>query len=95
MTAIFRGATLVFWIYLNDDGTATFAGEDLGGYPGTDEYEYWFEVDQQALRSALNIGAHDDLTAEVVARGDEIVSTGESSSLANHGITYDFHRRLE
>jgi hypothetical protein len=47
VTAIFRGATLVAWFDPNGDGTATFEGQDLGGYP-TSAYEYWLKVDQQA-----------------------------------------------
>ncbi len=93
VTAIFRGATLVVWFHLNGDDTATFEGQDLGGYPGTSEYEYWLKVDQQALRRALNLGSDDDLTAAVQARGEEIVRTGESTWLTNHGIACDFHSR--
>ncbi len=95
MTEIFHGSTLVVWIYLNGDGTATFAGQDLGGYPGTSEYEYWLTVDQQALRRALNIGPDADLAAAVKDRGEEIVRAGESHWLENHGITYDFHSRMD
>jgi hypothetical protein len=95
VAAIFRGATLVVWFHLNGDGTATFEGQDLGGYPGTSEYEYWLKVDQQALRRALNLGSDDDLTVAVQARGEEIVQTGESTWLTNHGIAYDFHSRMD
>lgn len=94
MTQIFRGSTLVVWVYLNGDGTATFAGQDLDGYPGTSEYEYRLTVDQQALRRALNIEPDADLAAAVKDRGEEIVRTGESHWLEYHGITYDFYSRM-
>jgi len=100
MTEIYRGKTLVVWFYEAGDGRSTgpedkavFAGQDLGGYPGASEYEYWFAVDRDDLRRAL--GGQDNLTAAVKARAEEIIRTGEKQWLRDHGVKYDFHNRIE
>jgi hypothetical protein len=101
VTEIYRGGTLVVWFYESGDGRSTgpvdkavFAGQDLGGYPGASEYEYWFYVEASDLRRALGIG-DGDLTAAVKARGEEIVRAGERGWLEDHGIEYRFDNRIE
>jgi hypothetical protein len=48
---------LVVWLRY-DESNVTFYGQDLGGYPGTREYEYWITVAAEDLRRAL--GGTDD-----------------------------------
>lgn len=96
MTEIYRNGTLVVWFYERGDGKSTgpisrstFLGQDLGGYPGREEYEYFFHVDPDGLRRAL--GAEGDLIEAVKARAEEIVGIGEMRWLKAHGVEYDFH----
>jgi hypothetical protein len=100
MTEIYRGGTLVVWFYEAGDGRSTgpedksvFAGQDLGGYPGASEYEYWFAVEPDDLRRAL--GNPDNLTAAVKDRAEEIIRTGEGQWLRDHGVEFDFQNRIE
>jgi hypothetical protein len=101
VTEIFRRGTLVVWFYESGDGKstgpkqkATFSGQDLGGYPGADEYEYFFSVDRNELRRALGAAPEADLTQAVLTRADEIVTTGERSWLDAHRVSYEFHSHM-
>jgi hypothetical protein len=60
---------------------------------GASEYEYWFAVEPDDLRRALD--SQDNLTAAVKARAEEIIGTGEGRWLQDHGVKYDFHNRIE
>jgi hypothetical protein len=102
MTEIFRRGTLVVWFYeAGDDKStgpsskSTFYGQDLGGYPGASEYEYWFTVDPNDLRRALAIAPEDDLEAAVLTHANDIVTSGETRWLAARDVPYDFHNRIE
>ena len=102
MTEIFRRGTLVVWFYeAGDDistgpsSKSTFAGQDLGGYPGASEYEYWFHVDPDDPRQALGVDSEDDLEAAVLIHANEIVTTGEGRWLEAHDVPYDFGNRIE
>jgi hypothetical protein len=101
VTEIYRRGTLVVWFYESGDGMstgprekATFSGQDLGGYPGADEYEYFFSVDPDELRAALGAASEADLTQAVLTHADEIVTTGERSWLDAHSVSYDFHSHM-
>jgi hypothetical protein len=73
----------------------TFYGQDLGGWAGTSEYEYWVSVDGRELRAALNADAGSDLGDLVCARVDEIMECGETSWLTAHGIRHTVDTRYE
>gem|GEM_PF-1892065 len=92
--SFYRGGTLVVWFYY-DESKFTFYGHDLGGYPGSSEYEYWLHVTVSALRRALHGGAHDDIGELVCKHSEEIMSVGEMTWLKRHGVPFEFNSRIE
>ncbi len=93
---IYDEGTLVVWFYQDDEkSTVTFAGQDLGGYPGSSEYEYWITVDRDEFRQALDVAAEDDLEGAVLTYAKDIITRGEMRWLQDNGIEYDFSSRVE
>ncbi len=88
---IYEKGTLAVWFHQDEDqSTATFEGQDLGGYPGSSEYEYWITVDRNELRQALDVDPADSLENTVLTHADEIVGMGEMTWLKERGVAYDF-----
>lgn len=90
----YRGDTLVVWIHYDED-RLTFSGQDLGGYPGSSEYEYWLTVAVDDLRRVLSGRDNQDIGDLVCRHADAIMSIGEMTWLNNHGISYEFNSRIE
>ncbi len=92
MREIHRGETLVVRAGYDDRGRLTIDGQDLGGHPLFEEYEYFLRVAPEhfgLLRSALGGGADAELVDLLATRGDELVRRGETRWLKEHGIPFD------
>lgn len=93
MRVIYSGVTLVVWAGYTNDGLLAFDGQDLGGHPAFDEYEYFIRISPNAfpaMSAALGGSASDDVLSLVLERGSEIVVSGETTWLKAHGIPYTF-----
>ena len=78
----------------DDDGQLAIDGQDLGGHPFCDEYEYFIRISPEhvdLLRSALDLDADADVLAAVKERGAEIVRAGEYTWLRDHEIPFEFN----
>ncbi len=87
-----RGACCV-WIELTDEGALKLSGQDLGGFMGTKEYEYFITVqprDFGTINAALCQPADADVMASMCAHADEIFTHGESTWLKDLGIDFGF-----
>jgi hypothetical protein len=85
-----RGSCCV-WISM-PEGRLRLSGQDLGGFLGTSEYEYFVTVEPEhfdALRSALGASPADDLIEAMCASADDIFTRGETRWLEDHGIPFD------
>ena len=77
---------------LEDDGDLVFEGQDLNGWLGSAEYEYWVRcpaADVPRVVAALGGAPGDDVLALLVEHADELVLRGESTWLRSLGITPD------
>jgi hypothetical protein len=77
---------------LEDDGDLVFEGQDLNGWLGSAEYEYWVRcpaADVPRVVAALGGAPGDDVLTLLVEHADELVRRGESTWLRSIGITPD------
>lgn len=77
------------WVSITDGGRLQFAGQDLNGFIGSDEYEYWVCVpadDIPVVIATLGGSAGDDVLDLLVAHAEEIVTMGESRWLKSLGL---------
>ncbi len=94
MREIYRGETLVVRAGYDDAGRLAIDGEDRGGHPMFEEYEYFIRIEREyfaAVRAALNGAVGTDLVGLLEGRASELVRRGETAWLKAHGIPYDFH----
>ena len=94
---IHRSSTLVVWAGYDDHGRLAIEGQDLGGHPMCDEYEYFIHVAPAQfpqLCQALGGGEDDDVLALLAGRGPEVVRAGETSWLRANGVPFDFDSRM-
>ena len=97
MKQIHRSASLVVWAGYDDSGRLALEGQDLGGHPLCDEYEYFLNVAPEQfpqLARALGGTSDDDVLSLVADRGSELVRTGETAWLREHGVPFDFDSRM-
>jgi hypothetical protein len=76
------------------DGDLLISGHDLNGFLDRDEYEYWITVPASqfpAIRDALGADATADVVSLMVAHAEQIVTRGERTWLAEHGIECRLH----
>ena len=79
---------------LTPSGDLVFEGQDLNGWLGSEEYEYWVTAPAALVPlvvAALGGAAGDDVLELLVAHADEIVMRGESTWLRSLGIDPDIH----
>ena len=72
------------------DGSVRLSGQDLGGFLGFDEYEYWITVqssDFPRIRDALGAAPGADIVDLLCANADMIYSRGERTWFESIGIT--------
>ena len=77
---------------LTPAGDLVFEGQDLNGWLGSEEYEYWVTAPASLVPqvvAALGGAPGDDVLALLVAHADEIVLRGESTWLRSLGIEPD------
>jgi hypothetical protein len=77
---------------LEEDGDLVFEGQDLNGWLGSAEYEYWVRcpaADVPRVVAALGGAPGDDVLTLLVEHADELVMRGESTWLRSIGITPD------
>lgn len=76
-------------VTLERDGRLVFAGQDLNGYLGAEEYEYMVTVpaaDVPRVVEALGGAPGDDVLTLVAAHAEEIVCRGESTWVRSIGV---------
>ena len=81
------------WISMIDDGSLRLSGQDLGGWLGADEYEYWITVRPQdfaRIREALGAEPDVDIEDLMCANAKMICSCGERTWLHSIGVVPDF-----
>ena len=72
---------------------ARLSGQDLGGFAGADEYEYWITIQSEdfpVIRSALGAGPDDDVIEVLCANAEMIFTKGERTWLRAIGIEPGF-----
>ncbi len=77
---------------LTESGDLVFEGQDLNGWLGSEEYEYWVTAPAALVPrvvAALGGSPGDDVLELLVAHADEIVMRGESTWLRSLGIDPD------
>ena len=86
---IWRRNRLLVEAVLTDEGDLVFEGQDLNGWLGYAEYEYWVTAPAELVPrvvSALGGSPGDDVLSLVAAHAEEIVRRGESTWLRSLGI---------
>lgn len=91
-TPFWRSDSCTVTVSVTAEGAIRFDGHDLRAF-GTagHEYEYVVTVDAAhvpTLRQVLGVAAEADLLAELTARCDEVMSSGEAGWLTDHGIVH-------
>ena len=79
---------------LTESGDLVFEGQDLHGWLGSEEYEYWVTAPASLVPrvvEALGGSAGDDVLALLADHAEEIVQRGESTWLRSLGIDPDIH----
>jgi hypothetical protein len=74
---------------LTEGGDLVFEGQDLNGWLGSEEYEYWVTAPAALVPlvvSALGGSPGDDVLSLLASNADEIVLRGESTWLRSLGI---------
>lgn len=87
-----KRGTCCVWIE-TIDGSVRLSGQDLGGFPGTDEYEYWITIHPQdftRIRDALGAGPDSDIEDLLCAHAEMIYSLGELTWLRLIGADPEF-----
>ena len=90
---VYRGGTLVVWVSYGDDGELVVHGQDIGGHPACDEYEYFLRIEPehvQGLQEALGAPAQVGVVAVATVDWSDIVEMGETTWLKSVGIPYKF-----
>jgi len=90
MHTVYSDGTLRVWAHYVD-GMLGLDGQDLGGHPYFDEYEYFIRVrpeDFPKLRQALGGDPADDVLDLIIERGKGVVQAGETAWLKSHGIPF-------
>ena len=99
MTRIFtEKGTCCVWISIRDDGKLLLSGQDLGGWAGTSEYEYFITVeptDFDAIREELGGEPDAEIVDLMCAHASMIFNAGERAWLQGLGIDPGFHNRFE
>jgi hypothetical protein len=86
---IWRRNRLFVEAVLTDDGDLVFEGQDLNGWLGYAEYEYWVTAPAALVPrvvEALGGRPGDDVLSLVAEHAEEIVHRGESTWLRSLGI---------
>ena len=86
---IWRRDRLFVEAVLTDEGDLVFEGQDLNGWLGDAEYEYWVTAPAVLVPrvvSALGGSPDDDVLSLVAEHAEEIVRRGESTWLRALGI---------
>ncbi|MBF4770473.1 hypothetical protein ISU10_22090 [Nocardioides agariphilus] len=86
---IWRRDRLFVEAVLEDDGDLVFEGQDLNGWLGYAEYEYWVTAPAALVPrvvAALGGSPGDDVLGLIAAHAEEIVGRGESTWLKSLGI---------
>ena len=87
-----KRGTCKVWIEMVD-GSVRLSGQDLGGFLGFDEYEYWITVqssDFPRIRDALGATPDADVVDLLCANADMIYSRGERTWFESIGTTPEF-----
>jgi len=77
---------------LTDDGDLVFEGQDLNGWLGSEEYEYWVTAPAALVPqvvAALGGSPGHDVLDLLASHADEVVMRGESTWLRSLGIEPD------
>ena len=77
---------------LTDGGDLVFEGQDLNGWLGYAEYEYWVNAPASLVPrvvAALGGEPGEDVLGLLAAHADEVVTRGESTWLRSIGIEPD------
>lgn len=88
-TTIWHRDGLMVQAVVTDAGDLVFEGQDLNGWLGSEEYEYWVTAPAAQVPrvvAALGGAPDDDVLGLLGPHADEIVSTGESRWLRALGI---------
>jgi hypothetical protein len=91
---IWREGGLVVRVRLTDDDDLEFAGQDFGGHPFADQYEYWITVparDVPTIVAALNGQPGDDVLELVARHAASIIHQGERAWVESLGIEPRFY----
>jgi hypothetical protein len=86
---IWRRDRLFVQAVITDDGDLVFEGQDLNGWLGYAEYEYWVTAPAALVPrvvSALGGSPGDDVLDLLAGHAEEIVHRGESTWLRSLGI---------
>ena len=78
-------------------GELLISGQDLNGFLGQDEYEYFVTIpatEFPAIREALGASTTADVVSLMVAHGEPIVTSGEQKWFTEHGIRCRLHTYL-
>ena len=89
---IWRRDRLFVEAVITDDGDLVFEGQDLNGWLGYAEYEYWVTAPAALVPrvvSALGGSPGDDVLDLLADNAEEIVRRGESTWLRSLGIEPD------
>src|SRR5665811_1432123 len=87
-----RRGTCSVWIEMID-GSVRLSGQDLGGFPGAGEYEYWITVqssDFPRIREMLGAAPDADIEDLLCVNAGMIYSRGEMTWFESIGITPEF-----
>ena len=85
-----RGSCCV-WISL-PEGRLMLSGQDLGGFMGTSEYEYFITVEPEhfgTIRAALGAQDGADIIDVMCANAEPIFMQGETTWLESIGVPYE------
>jgi len=87
-----RGSCKV-WISITDDGSLRLSAQDIGGWMGTSEYEYFIGVrpdDFGTINAALGKPIDADVVESMCGDADAIFKCGEQTWLTDLGIEVEF-----
>ena len=86
-----RGTCCV-WISMRD-GRLRLSGQELGGFMGTSEYEYFVTIKPEnfdAVREVLGEPSAADIVDVMCRHADPIYTRGQTRWLEDHGIPFGF-----